>query len=65
MLFATLNRNARLIATAGPRLAVGDGALGFWNGAVEVYPETAAQRCWFHKMGCHPIERGGSRSNNA
>ena len=35
----------------GPRLAVGDGALGFWNALAQVYPETRAQRCWFHKMG--------------
>lgn len=32
-----------------PVLAVGDGALGFWNGLREVFPETAEQRCWVHK----------------
>ncbi|UHD18421.1 IS256 family transposase [Thiocapsa bogorovii] len=36
---------------AGPRLAVGDGALGFWGALEQVYPETVHQRCWFHKMG--------------
>jgi transposase-like protein len=36
---------------AGPRLAVGDGALGFWSALDQVDPETAPQRCWFHKMG--------------
>jgi transposase-like protein len=35
----------------GPRLAVGDGALGFWKALDQVYPETQHQRCWFHKMG--------------
>ena len=35
----------------GPRLAVGDGAMGFWAALAEVFPNTAAQRCWFHKMG--------------
>jgi len=35
----------------GPRVAVGDGALGFWSALEQVYPETAHQRCWFHKMG--------------
>lgn len=35
----------------GPRLAVGDGALGFWAALEEVFPETRPQRCWFHKMG--------------
>jgi len=32
-----------------PVLAVGDGALGFWNGLREVFPETREGRCWFHK----------------
>ena len=32
-----------------PKLAVGDGALGFWTALAEVYPETRAQRCWGHK----------------
>lgn len=36
---------------AGPRLAVGDGALGFWKALTQVYPDTVPQRCWFHKMG--------------
>ena len=31
------------------KLAVGDGALGFWSALTEVYPETRAQRCWVHK----------------
>jgi transposase-like protein len=34
-----------------PALAVGDGALGFWNAINETFPETRHQRCWFHKMG--------------
>lgn len=33
------------------KLAVGDGALGFWGALTEVYGETQHQRCWFHKMG--------------
>jgi len=32
-----------------PRLAVGDGALGFWAALREIYPETRQQRCWVHK----------------
>jgi transposase-like protein len=32
-----------------PRLAVGDGALGFWAALEELYPETRHQRCWKHK----------------
>jgi len=34
---------------AGPLLAVGDGALGFWAALDEVFPETRRQRCWVHK----------------
>jgi len=33
-----------------PRLAAGDGALGFWGALEEIYPETVAQRCWVHKL---------------
>jgi putative transposase len=36
---------------AGPLLAVGDGAMGFWAALEEVFPATRAQRCWFHKLG--------------
>ena len=36
--------------TLAPKLAVGDGALGFWAALEEIYPETRAQRCWVHKM---------------
>jgi transposase-like protein len=32
-----------------PKLAIGDGALGFWNAISKVYPETKHQRCWVHK----------------
>jgi len=32
-----------------PKLAVGDGALGFWAALAEVFPETREQRCWVHK----------------
>ena len=31
------------------RLAIGDGAMGFWAALEEVYPETKQQRCWMHK----------------
>ena len=34
---------------SGPKLAVGDGALGFWAALREVYPGCREQRCWVHK----------------
>jgi len=33
-----------------PKLAVADGALGFWKALPQVYPTTREQRCWVHKM---------------
>ena len=32
-----------------PKVAVGDGALGFWKALRKVFPKTRAQRCWVHK----------------
>jgi len=32
-----------------PKLAVADGALGFWAAMGKVFPQTAHQRCWVHK----------------
>jgi len=32
-----------------PKLAIGDGALGFWAALEEAFPETKQQRCWVHK----------------
>lgn len=32
-----------------PKLAVGDGALGFWKALTKAFPETRHQRCWVHK----------------
>ena len=32
-----------------PKLATGDGALGFWKALPQVYATTREQRCWVHK----------------
>ena len=32
-----------------PKLAVGDGALGFWAALSEISGSTRQQRCWVHK----------------
>jgi len=32
-----------------PKVAVGDGALGFWSALRKVFGETREQRCWVHK----------------
>lgn len=33
-----------------PRVAVGDGALGFWKALEQIFPSTRHQRCWQHKV---------------
>lgn len=35
--------------TIDPKLAIADGALGFWAALPKVYPTTREQRCWVHK----------------
>jgi putative transposase len=32
-----------------PKLAIGDGALGFWKAIRKIWPNTPEQRCWVHK----------------
>jgi putative transposase len=32
-----------------PKLAIGDGALGFWKAIRKIWPTTREQRCWVHK----------------
>lgn len=39
----------RLGLVNGPKLAVGDGALGFWAALQEEFGETKHQLCWVHK----------------
>jgi len=43
-----LDLKARGLKLAG-KLAIGDGALGFWAAAGEVFPGMKHQRCWVHK----------------
>jgi transposase-like protein len=49
--WADLLRDCRRRGMTPPVLAVGDGALGFWKAIRDVFPETAEQRCWWHKIG--------------
>jgi len=41
--------DAKARGLAAPKLATGDGALGFWAALSEVFPSTTHQRCWMHK----------------
>ena len=49
--WADLLRDCRRRGMRAPVLAVGDGALGFWKAVRDVFPDTAEQRCWWHKTG--------------
>jgi transposase-like protein len=49
--WADLLRDCKRRGMTAPVLAVGDGALGFWKAVRDVFPETAEQRCWWHKIG--------------
>lgn len=46
-----LNDLKRRGLTKAPRVAVGDGALGFWKALPQVFGDTRWQRCWMHKTG--------------
>jgi putative transposase len=35
--------------TVAPKLATGDGSLGFWLAMAKIFPSTRQQRCWVHK----------------
>jgi transposase-like protein len=48
---SVLNNLKKRGLKSAPKLAVGDGALGFWGALTEAYGNTRHQRCWFHKMG--------------
>jgi putative transposase len=48
--WATLLRDLKRRGLSAPKLAVADGALGFWAALRQVYPETEEQRCWVHKI---------------
>jgi putative transposase len=43
-------RELRDRGLAAPLLAVGDGGLGLWAALREVFPTTAHQRCWNHRV---------------
>jgi putative transposase len=48
--WATVLRDLARRGMRAPVVAVGDGALGFWAAARDVWPQTRAQRDWCHKM---------------
>ena len=49
-IWSSVLRDLRGRGMQAPAVAVGDGALGFWSAVREVWPETAPQRDWCHKL---------------
>jgi putative transposase len=50
-----LNVKARGL-TVDPKLATGDGGLGFWKALRRIWPKTREQRCWVQKT-AHVLEK--------
>jgi putative transposase len=48
--WAAVLRDLRDRGLLSPLVAVGDGALGLWAALAEVFPPTAHQRCWNHRV---------------
>ncbi len=46
----TLLRDLKRRGMPAPKLAIADGALGFWTALRDVYPAAEEQRCWVHKI---------------
>jgi len=45
-----LLRDLKRRGMRAPRVATGDGALGFWSAMRDVWPTTREERCWVHKI---------------
>ena len=46
----TLLRDLKHRGLPAPKLAIADGALGFWASLRDIYPAAEEQRCWVHKI---------------
>ena len=47
--WSELLRDLQARGMSPAKLLIGDGALGLWKAAKNIYPETQWQRCWVHK----------------
>jgi transposase-like protein len=48
--WAAVLRDLKARGLVAPRLTIADGHLGIWGALAEIYPASAEQRCWNHKM---------------
>jgi putative transposase len=48
--WAAVLRDLKARGLGAPKLTIADGHLGIWGAVAAIYPTTAEQRCWNHKM---------------
>jgi transposase-like protein len=48
--WAAVLRDLKRRGLSAPKLTIADGHLGIWSGLAQIYPESAEQRCWNHKL---------------
>jgi len=48
--WATVLRDLKARGLRAPKLTIADGHLGIWSALATVYPASAEQRCWNHKL---------------
>jgi len=48
--WAAVLRDLKARGLGAPKLTVADGHLGIWSALAQVWPESAEQRCWNHKL---------------
>ena len=48
--WAAVLRDLKARGLGTPKLTVADGHLGIWSALAQVWPESAEQRCWNHKL---------------
>ena len=48
--WAAVLRDLKRRGLRAPKLTVADGHLGIWSALATIYPESAEQRCWNHKL---------------
>lgn len=48
--WAAVLRDLKRRGLPAPKLTIADGHLGIWSALAQVYPESAEQRCWNHKL---------------
>lgn len=48
--WATVLRDLKARGLRAPKLTIADGHLGIWGALATVYPASAEQRCWNHKL---------------